>query len=411
MHVLVVSLAADPTTDPAPPGEAGESEPDAAAVAGWWRAGAPAARVAALHLSDGRHGFLAALADVVPDVVDMAPARGVAGRRTGGAAPTLFLDAGDVAWSGGSARSRGSARSGDSGALGRLLADAAPRGGASRVVVATARAAADDAGEGMLRALAAAARAPGVDAALEAREQALERPAGPAGAGGAGAGGAGAGGAGAGGAGAGVAPPDGQADAAALLRTARAALAGVDLVAAVEDDRSLSGPAGAPRNPEAADFVARLGRAAVGGGHGTTLAGLPLLGAPSRPASPARLPARLPGSASGGGVAFAIATLGGRILPALRVVADAVDLGGRVAAADVAVAVVPVLDGDQLAAGLVAMVAEAAAATGVPVVVLTADLQAGRREWSAAGVSGAYPLGAAPAAAVARIAHTWTPMP
>lgn len=91
---------------------------------------------------------------------------------------------------------------------------------------------------------------------------------------------------------------------------------------------------------------------------------------------------------------------------------DVAHLRDRVAAADLVVVHVEVLDVDSLQAGRVADAAQAAAAHAVPVVVLAERSESTRREWSGAGVSGVHELGAPPAGAedvVARIARTWAP--
>ncbi|CAM3645415.1 glycerate kinase [Isoptericola cucumis] len=80
----------------------------------------------------------------------------------------------------------------------------------------------------------------------------------------------------------------------------------------------------------------------------------------------------------------------------------------QVADADLAVAAVPVLDGDGLHGGVVAAVAGAAAELAVPVVVLAGRVAVTRREWSGAGVSGVHELGD-DSTAVVRVARTWAP--
>lgn len=225
------------------------------------------------------------------------------------------------------------------------------------------------------------------------------------------------------------ATPDDVAD----LDLAREALAGVDLVAAVDVDVPLLGLHGASAGfapqkgatPEQAQDLERaLGR----------LAGL--LGDVAPPPAPgpgAALPladgprprrwSALPGAGAAGGVGFALAMLGGRLLPGSGVVADAVDLAGHVAAADLVVTGEGRFDWQSLRGKVVATVAAEAAGRAAPVVVVAGQVAVGRREWGAAGVSGAYAVAERPAdvaasladpagtlaARVERVARTWSP--
>lgn len=107
--------------------------------------------------------------------------------------------------------------------------------------------------------------------------------------------------------------------------------------------------------------------------------------------------ASLPGAGAGGGIGFAIALLGGRLVPGARVVADAVGLGQRIAGVDLVVTGEGTFDWQSLRGKVVSMVAEAALDHAVPTVVLAGQVEIGRREWSAAGISGAYAVAESPA--------------
>lgn len=253
--------------------------------------------------------------------------------------------------------------SGSSAGVGALLS-AALASGAGRVVVALGPAAVRDGGAGLLGALGLAA--PALRGGL-----------------------------------AGLALlGSGDLDALAALR---ARLGGVDLVAACVGDLPLLGPRGVladvPGLPDVqgrgsaggaqatgARYVAELARV-VRGVPGTRVA-LPVLGGA---ASPVPVPTgHTPRSGAGGGIAVAVEALGGRLLPGVEVMADAVGLPGEVVAAELVVVAASALDGDELHDGVAGVVGRAAREAGVPVVVLAGRVEASRRELAAAGVAGAY---------------------
>lgn len=154
---------------------------------------------------------------------------------------------------------------------------------------------------------------------------------------------------------------------------------------------------------------------------------LPLLapgartGLVDRPAPP---PTRRPYSGAGGGVAFALAILGARIVAGAALVADVVGLAGAVARADLVVYAGDRLDADATHGGILPAVGAAALAAGVPVVGIAAAVVASRRELARIGVVGAHATqpvpgpfagtaGATPAerlaATTARVATTYSP--
>jgi len=387
MRVLVTGTAGPVVPDGAWPGTLAASPPGPvpADVARWWAEAAGAVHADPVALAASGPAFLDALAEAAPELLaGVVPGAQdadvpVAVRRDPGSG-TVYADASQVPALPDDADpavpAAGAPRS--SAALGHLLAlavDAArtPDGRPGRVVLATGGAAAHDAGAGLLRALAGhAASGPGE---------------GPV----------------------------------ALLRAARSVLRGTALVGAVATDAPLLGLHGASAALAARgvdDAVAQdLERALGAVAHEVApavetldregagpVAGRDLLAA----SSPRRL-AGVPGTGSGGGAAFAVAALGGRLVPALRVVADAAGLDGRLAAADLVVVVADELGAHELGEGAVHEVAHRAAPHALPVVVVARSVVAGRREQAAAGLSGAYAWGDDPARSlVERVARTWS---
>lgn len=92
--------------------------------------------------------------------------------------------------------------------------------------------------------------------------------------------------------------------------------------------------------------------------------------------------------------------------PSVLPPAEGAALGEAAGRADVVVAYVTRLDGDELHRGVVVEAAAAAAPHAVPVVVVTDRSEVSRREWSTAGLSGVHEV---PDGDVARVARTWTP--
>jgi glycerate kinase len=195
--------------------------------------------------------------------------------------------------------------------------------------------------------------------------------------------------------------------AAELLGAARAAVGGTDLVGAVETDAPLLGLNGVaasgqwPGGPaQAQEVEARLGEFA------DLLYRAAMQAGPTR-LMPAPRAASMPGAGSGGGLGHAVVLLGGRLRPAVEIVAEVLGLSDRVAAADLIVAVTPELGAHEMDSGLVPVLGPLATQAVVPLIVVTQHCLAGRREWSAAGVSAVYE---ASAATLARVAHTWSPV-
>lgn len=191
------------------------------------------------------------------------------------------------------------------------------------------------------------------------------------------------------------------------LGALRAALRGRDLVALHAHDLPLLGlggvsadlaeagrvPAEVAQDVEraVAGFVRAAGDAAARAGDGGRR---DLLGAGAPAAAGARAPgsraALAPGSGAGGGAAFALGLLGARLVDGASWVADAVDLAGRAADADLVLTGTAVLDGTALDHGVVGAVARAALPLGAPAVAVAAHLRTGRRDWGAAGLAAGF---------------------
>ncbi|MHA7620390.1 glycerate kinase [Cellulosimicrobium cellulans] len=399
MRVLLTGSAAPPPPDGAWPGRdvvPAAAGPSLADVASWWSAHGA---VDTVPLAASGPAFLDALAPVAPEVlagvvpgpggaeVPVAVRRRASSPHEGVQARTVVVDASQVPATGEAVvvdadgtPTTVPARS--STAVGHLLAlavDAARAGSdPGRVVLATGGSTSHDAGFGALLALA------GEPSASE------------------------------------VAP----ARLADVVRAARAALGGTHLVAAVASDVPLLGLHGASATLDARgvdplvaqhleralgavahDVAAAVDHADAAGPGEHGIVGRDLLAG----ATAGRRLAALPGAGSGGGLGFAVAALGGRLVPALRVVADDVGLDARLAAADVVVVLADELGAHELGEGTVREVAGRAARHALPVVVVARAVVAGRREQAAAGLSGAYAWGDGdPRDLVERVARTWS---
>jgi glycerate kinase len=217
------------------------------------------------------------------------------------------------------------------------------------------------------------------------------------------------------------------------LAALRDRLGSVDLIAAVDVDVPLLGLHGASAGfaaqkgatPEQAqaleralgNFVHAVGQTLAPGSMQRNVPGLSLGEVPD-----ARVLARLPGAGAAGGLGFGLAALGARLLPGSQVVADAVGLPQVAAGADLLVTGEGRFDWQSLHGKVVAAVAAQGLADGKPVVVVAGQADLGRREWSAAGISGVYAVAERPAqveasladpagtleARTVRVARTWS---
>ncbi|GCD19970.1 glycerate kinase [Cellulomonas algicola] len=215
------------------------------------------------------------------------------------------------------------------------------------------------------------------------------------------------------------------------LRALRAAWADVDLVAATDVDVPLLGLQGAsagfaPQKGATPEQAQALERALADLAHAATTALAddlrPDLLAGARPSSAAVRLTAAPGAGAAGGLGFGLALLGARVVPGAAFVADHVGLDDRLAASDLVVTGEGRFDWQSLHGKVAAQVAERALRHGIPTVVLAGDVQVGRRELSAAGITAAYAVGETPEevqAALAdpvrtlraraeRVARTWS---
>ncbi|WP_164737213.1 glycerate kinase [Georgenia sp. SYP-B2076] len=385
----------------------------AAALGAGWAQAAPDDAVTAVAMSDGSAGLLDVVAAarggrLVPMTVPGplgAPVPAAVLHVPGGGGGTAYVEADQAIGPHlvPEADRRRAAERGTSAGVGHLLA-AAVRTGASRVVVGLGAAAVHDAGAGLLSVLAGGAGTAGMpsDAGADAFPSAGPGPAGTLGAGGL--------------ALAGLTPADTEA-----LAAVRDRLVQVDLLLAVADDAPLLGLHGAGAvlgqdpavGPAAAQDLERalghatdllerraatlgdprrgwaLRAAAPGHEHAPrTPAPLALADAPGR--APATRLARRGGTGAGGGTAFLLQLLGGRVLPGADVVADAVGLRAHVAKADLVVTGGQLLDAPSLTGSVTATVARLAMERGLPVVVVAEEVRASRREAAQAGISATY---------------------
>jgi len=100
----------------------------------------------------------------------------------------------------------------------------------------------------------------------------------------------------------------------------------------------------------------------------------------------------LPGAGSGGGIGYALALLGARLLPGARVSAGEIGLAEKVKKSDLIVALADHLDATTLSEGQVPIAAEIAGQYALPAIVVARRVDAGARELAASGITSAYPL-------------------
>jgi glycerate 2-kinase len=232
--------------------------------------------------------------------------------------------------------------------VGELLGHAA-RSGAGRIVVGLGGSGTNDAGAGLLAALGATATdADGLDAttALSRGGAALSA----------------------------VAHVD--------LAPARAALAGIEVVAASDVDNPLLGLRGATSG-----FARQKGAddAAVMALEGA----LERFAAACGRRPDGKDPAVALGAGAAGGLGYALLQLGAVRVPGIATVLEVVGLGGRLDACDLVVTGEGSFDWQSLHGKVVSGVAAAALDRGRPCLVLAGRVEIGRREYGSAGVSGA----------------------
>lgn len=123
-------------------------------------------------------------------------------------------------------------------------------------------------------------------------------------------------------------------------------------------------------------------------------------------------PERTAGSGVGGGVGYAMVTLGATLVPGARLVLEHTGAASALPGALV-VTGQGIYDWRSVADGVVAEVAKAALTYAAPTVVLADSVQVGRREGMSLGISGTYDRreGEDLEALASRVARTWSPAP
>ncbi len=118
-----------------------------------------------------------------------------------------------------------------------------------------------------------------------------------------------------------------------------------------------------------------------------------------------------PGTGAAAGLAYALAAVGARLVPASTYIADAAGLSAEVArGADLVWGIAAELTPRTLDHGIAVPVAAAAAAHGVPAALLAPGVRVGKRDLMAAGITSAHEAEEGPeglADGVRRLAQTW----
>lgn len=176
---------------------------------------------------------------------------------------------------------------------------------------------------------------------------------------------------------------------AALERADAAQLAfgrSVDLVAATDVDNPLLGPTGATATygPQKGATPADVEELDAALAHYAEVLGRALPAAADVVAAP--------GAGAAGGLGFAMLALGARRESGIGIVLGHTGLAERIDAAQLVVTGEGSYDWQSLRGKAVSGVAAAAAAAGVPCLVLAGRVSVGRREMAAAGVAAAYSL-------------------
>lgn len=117
------------------------------------------------------------------------------------------------------------------------------------------------------------------------------------------------------------------------------------------------------------------------------------------------------GTGAAAGLAYALAAIGARLVPAMPFIADAAGLGAEVAkGANLVLGIGAELTPRSLDHGLAVPVAAAAAAQALPAVMLAPGVAVGKRDLMAAGISSAHEAAEGPEGledGVRRLAQTW----
>lgn len=349
----------------------------AAAMAQGWAHQAPRDTLDVVALSDGGAGFVDVIAASCGGALSSVTARGPAGAEVRASfvlvADTAYVESAQVV--GAHLDPRRDPTRTTSAGLATVL-QAAVDAGARRVVVGCGPAAAHDGGAGLLAALGAGDHPALCSGALALADL-----------------------------------PD---DALSRLADVRARWAGIELVAATDDDLPLLGFHGVSATyaqargasaEQAQAMESALGRFADVAQRSRSLLG--------------RGQAAAAGSGAAGGVGFALLLLGARQVSGARAVLDAVGVAQRLDRADLVVTGAGVVDAAALRHGVIAAVSQTALERGVASIVIAGRVEVGRREMLAIGVSATYSVAdrggladANPAGLLARrtqrVARTWS---
>ncbi len=197
------------------------------------------------------------------------------------------------------------------------------------------------------------------------------------------------------------------------LTEVRDRFAGVELIIATDVDNPLLGPSGA-----SAVYAPQKGAKALDVTELETA--LTYFAAMTEP-----IVARVAGAGAAGGLGFGLMLLGAKRISGIEMIAEALDLSGAIAAADLVVTGEGSFDWQSMRGKVIAGVAHFAARHGRPVVVIAGQVHCARREFMALGVESAYAVSetsaeikaslADPTGALIRraesVARTWSPAP
>lgn len=354
----------------------------AEAIASGWRSRAPDDRLTLMPLSDGGPGFVGAIAAALDAQMLPVGVRGPMGETAIGMV-AMVEDVAYVEAAHGCGLAlvhpdRRDARAATSYGVGQLIA-AALDAGARTIVVGLGGTASTDGGAGMLAALGATARdGSGASVALDAGGTSVGD----------------------------VATVD--------LAPALRRVEGVDMVIATDVDSPLLGARGAARGfaPQkgADDIAVDELEAAL-----TTYAGIIGRGEDGKD------PAVALGAGAGGGLGYGFMALGARRQPGIATVMDVVGLDAAITDTDLIITGEGCFDWQSLRGKVVSGVAAAALEQGRPVVVIAGQVEVGKREYVALGITEAHAAstdGAVPAspaeaaralaARAARVAAQWS---
>jgi glycerate kinase len=350
----------------------------AQALAQGWRLQAPDDTVELCPLSDGGPGFLDVLRTALPGRLDAVTVSGPLGEPVpagllvvdsppdGGSGRTVYVESAQACGLHLVPADRRDPGATSTRGVGELLL-AARDTGARRVVVGLGGSATNDAGAGLLGALAAQG-AEGVGARLAAGGAALR----------------------------GLEACD-----LGWLGEVRREWADVELVVASDVDIGLLGLHGA-----SAGFAERKGATPEQAQGLERCLGDFAAAATSALGLPAKLTAA-PGAGAAGGLGFGLLLLGAQRMPGTTAVTDAVRLDERLRRSDLVVTGEGCFDWQSLRGKVVAGVARAGIEVGTPVVVVAGQVLVGRREAQSIGVESAYPVARTPAEVAAALADPY----